>query len=150
MQSHDVSCPPSSLNPNITDRYYSCVCGHGFCYVCGQAGNHGCPADDNNNDIDFDHEHGHIAQPVWQRYVFNDEGDPVCTHAAFVRVPWGGHCGGACGDFLPNFLNQCRNCGLRVCNYCRGARAFNPREQTVLAGGDAVEEGDEVEAIEQD
>ena len=79
----------------------------------------------------------------------NDEGDPVCTHVVFARIPWGGHCGGACGDFLPYFLNQCRNCGLRVCNYCREARTFVPREQTVLAEGDAVEEGDEVQESDE-
>jgi hypothetical protein len=111
-----------------------CRCGHDFCYSCSYSPYriHNCrgdlndPNDDDNDDDDDDGWGDQL--PEWQEF-YNEDGDPVCPHTAFVHSRYGGHYEGACGDHLPYFLNACRNCGLRVCNYCLADRSFVPRDQ---------------------
>lgn len=77
----------------------------------------------------MDEHDWHDDRPDWQEFIFDEQGNPICEHTVFENSPYGGRCQGACGSILPFYLNECSNCGFRVCNYCAAARSFVPREQ---------------------
>jgi hypothetical protein len=142
--------------------HMTCICGHDFCYICGHDfcyicgfspyGTHDCIGNVTNGNA-------FPCQALeWPQYVINDDGEPVCQHATFAHSPGGGRCEGVCGHFLGLYLNRCDGCGLRVCNYCRGDRAFlahrrpeadDEDEVSEAAGQDAVEP-ERVSGIEAD
>ncbi|KAL3453499.1 hypothetical protein BJX65DRAFT_125315 [Aspergillus insuetus] len=127
-QSGWQQCPQCShlIELSTGCNHITCRCGFEFCYVCRVKWKKcGCAIWDENRLLDR-------AQVLAARNV---QGPPAardvqvaaaqirevqhCAHPGrWLRVDEGDNCE-ECGQYLPNFILECRNCHLRACRRCK-------------------------------